>query len=747
MFVNRSQRHWRLVALIGLAILSFVLGVVGFLGVAIREIGSLSGWDWLDATYKTVLLFLNEYQGPDAVNEIPPALQLARVGAMASVLWGVWMAGISLLGERLLPLRLRWRPADVAFCGSAPELLNIARDFRRQHRDKRILLVVGNAGSPIAQQFRDELSGLVVAEEPSASVSTASLDRVKGRIYAAGNADDETLRIVRTIIRRESGDPLPSVPIEVTALLHDGAVRRTLPPSFVDVDRRCIDLAWVVPAELAVRALLQRISPDESPAKSHPRLHVLLLGSDTFAEALVLQIARNAYPRTAVTRITVVAPDASEFVQRVCMRYPALATDYQDRQLFGELHPLLDLKPLVRTGPTLSTADLEELERDGPISCAYVRGDDDVHTHAACLRLRQLRARCEGDFRIGAYFEERSAAAKSGAEESISADRDVFHIRSGEAYLGQHLDQLAVLYNYAYDNAVPAPEASEAEHNAARLRASEAWKSAQEWKRESSRHVADHVDVKLRAMGLEKLVDPQPFDCEAAKVLHSALGETPQLASHEHRRFCAERMLAGWLPVDQVVWDAAPPEALEAHRKELKDLRLNATLKASGLDATEIAKDERLVRAIAWATLQLPQTSLRLDGVDLAAHKDSRSARKRPVDVGVDFAEAVGRLQTLEGPVDYVAGDAILTGTDGERWPVRREVFERTYEPAGTEGRFRKRPLVVRVLRLDEPFSVAIGRDNVRLTGKSRDWLVQYGPGEYGIVSAGIFNRTYELLD
>jgi hypothetical protein len=41
-------------------------------------------------------------------------------------------------------------------------------------------------------------------------------------------------------------------------------------------------------------------------------------------------------------------------------------------------------------------------------------------------------------------------------------------------------------------------------------------------------------------------------------------------------------------------------------------------------------------------------------------------------------------VTTLEGPLSALAGDWIVNGTAGELWPVREDIFARTYEPAET---------------------------------------------------------------
>lgn len=44
-----------------------------------------------------------------------------------------------------------------------------------------------------------------------------------------------------------------------------------------------------------------------------------------------------------------------------------------------------------------------------------------------------------------------------------------------------------------------------------------------------------------------------------------------------------------------------------------------------------------------------------------------------------------GIIHTLEGDHTYVAGDYICTGVEGEQWPVKRSIFEATYEEV-TDG-------------------------------------------------------------
>lgn len=121
--------------------------------------------------------------------------------------------------------------------------------------------------------------------------------------------------------------------------------------------------------------------------------------------------------------------------------------------------------------------------------------------------------------------------------------------------------------------------------------------------------------------------------------------------------------------------------------------------------------------------------------------------RKKPVDVQVSFARDAGTLETLEGPVRYVAGTALLTGAAGDRWPVERAKFDVAYAPApGLNGIYRKRPIEVLAMRLRQATTVRVGPAGDLLQGRPGDWLVQYGPDDHGIVGAEIFVATYEFV-
>jgi len=125
-------------------------------------------------------------------------------------------------------------------------------------------------------------------------------------------------------------------------------------------------------------------------------------------------------------------------------------------------------------------------------------------------------------------------------------------------------------------------------------------------------------------------------------------------------------------------------------------------------------------------------------------------ARKRVLEVQVEFADSAMVVQTLEGPVTAGPGDAIITGIRGERWPVSSKRFALKYEPvpplvAGQDGRYRTRSIIVHAVAMQEAFAVTLPDKSSRLEGRAGDWLVDYGDGSLGAVAAEIFAATYEV--
>jgi hypothetical protein len=126
-------------------------------------------------------------------------------------------------------------------------------------------------------------------------------------------------------------------------------------------------------------------------------------------------------------------------------------------------------------------------------------------------------------------------------------------------------------------------------------------------------------------------------------------------------------------------------------------------------------------------------------------------ARKLEREIAVRFTPVACTVQTSEGVVHAMPGDAIITGTAGEHWRVSRARFSDKYRPvpptvAGEPGKYVSRPNRIMALPMTGEFEVLLADGISRLRGGAGEWLVDYGDGSLGIVSEAIFATTYEII-
>lgn len=143
--------------------------------------------------------------------------------------------------------------------------------------------------------------------------------------------------------------------------------------------------------------------------------------------------------------------------------------------------------------------------------------------------------------------------------------------------------------------------------------------------------------------------------------------------------------------------------------------------------------------------IELTELDLRGDAAAQRVVKDET--------VSVEFAAQPGELMSLEGPNRYAPGDAIITGSTGERWVVSRERFDAKYLPAsdalahGQSGAYRNHQVVVLAKCMDAAFTLQRSAGGDRLSGVAGDWVMQYAPGDYGVVQAARFAKVYRPVD
>jgi len=137
--------------------------------------------------------------------------------------------------------------------------------------------------------------------------------------------------------------------------------------------------------------------------------------------------------------------------------------------------------------------------------------------------------------------------------------------------------------------------------------------------------------------------------------------------------------------------------------------------------------------------------------VDLRNDPLARRYEKNEL-VTVRFATVDGSVASREGANTYKVGDALITGSTGDHWSVTRDRFDAKYTPIaplqhGQNGSYRNIPTPVLAKQIGEDFSVARSNGGDIIHGKAGDWLMQYAPGDNGIVQNAKFIKVYQLVN
>lgn len=164
-------------------------------------------------------------------------------------------------------------------------------------------------------------------------------------------------------------------------------------------------------------------------------------------------------------------------------------------------------------------------------------------------------------------------------------------------------------------------------------------------------------------------------------------------------------------------------------------------------DADDVCfKTFRTVRHLRFC----PKTSfhmLKLDHIDLRTDPAAASFVKNE-QVEVILAKTGGQLISREGINRYSLGDALITGSTGDQWSVSIDRFHTKYDPvpgtsAGGDGKYQSKPVSVLARQMSASFTVARTEGGDLLSGLANDWLLQYAPGDFGIVENARFRLVY----
>ena len=569
--VRERWRDYRWFVIGALWLVALLLGYIGFARHAAAAGQPRSATDLLYLTLQLFTLESGAVSGHKGWE-----LELARLLAPAVAAYTAVQALAEIFYQQLQLVRVRFIRDHVVMCGLGRKGYLLAQGFRQ--RGDRVVAIEQDEDNDLIEQCREQ--GVIVLIGNAGNQELLRQARVRKARYVVSVCGDDGANAEVAVHARElaedrQGKALMCILHLVDPQLCDLLREREIEMGKMDAFR----LEFFNVFDSGARVLLKEY-PAFSEGQSR-RAHLLVIGLGRMGESLVVHAARGWHARhTAAAerlRVTVIDREAERKTESLCLRYPQL----------GKVCELV-AQPMDVHWPEFQRADFL-FDPDGrcDVTIVYVCLDDDSLGLSAALALRQrvrehripIVVRMEQDAGLATLL---GGMDGGGGFENLHAFGLLDRTCRPDLLLGGTHEIIARAIHEGY---VGYRERLDEE-----LQVDPAmvpWESLTEEFRESCRRQADHIGLKLKAVGcgLSPLTD---WDAELFKF---GSEEVEQMARMEHQRWMDERRRDGWRlgPRDSkaqtnpnlVPWEQLPEEIKELNQDMVR--RFPAFLARVGL--------------------------------------------------------------------------------------------------------------------------------------------------------------------
>jgi voltage-gated potassium channel Kch len=595
----------------GLAVVSFVLGTVGF-GQRSNRLGEAHSVR--DSMYRSVQLFVLESGG--VADPVPWSLEVARVAAPLVLAYAAAWALVALFRDQARILGLRFLSGHVIVCGLGDKGFSLVRALSDDHR--RIVVVERDAENDLIGSAKERGALVLVGDAQDADLLRRAGVASAEHLVAVCGADSTNAEIGVTamhLVAERSSRPLRvSVHImdpDLCALLRTEELAMPPHAGFV--------LEFFNIFEKGARLLLE--DPVTSPLDRSDAGDAVLLvvGMGRFGSSVAVQASQRwaaSAEHTGGLRITLVSRDATEKRRRLVAHHPALAMHCRVEDCWD-----IDIE-------SADFCDAPFLRED--TSAVYVCLDDDRLAVSAALTLRgkltdsdvPVVIRLDHATGLGSLLGRGSAV--SGAFETLQPYGLMDQTMSCDALVGVY-ERMAQRLHATWEG---------------RELTRQEWKALADRFKASSRAQAEHTGAKLRAIGcgLAPLADAEGpgFRFHPDEIEH--------LAAMEHDRWC------GWTRARGYVYGEPRIDRSEFARRFLRLKGRHPDLKPWD-DLTDDRKDidRAFVRTLPDVLADVDQRIMRLPDTSLETQPAAdREVILASVDDVASIAGSMNRPQTEE---------------------------------------------------------------------------------------------------
>ena len=593
-----QQPLWRRVVRQGLpfvivllAVIAFSSGLVGFFK---QDCASRTGEsDWTIPFLKTVQLFLlNSGTENDSTHPNNWFLTIARFTAALwfLVVYSAIMRRI-VIEVRKLPLRLT-RKKHVVIAGLGPIGLQILDDLHEEERDEEVVVIESNPNSPWVEHARRQGADVIIGDATMGDVLDQARMKHASMAFVATGNDGVNLEIAAGLaesLQMENDSKRDKTKLYMH--IEDANLAASVQQHIGDMhDTKHLDLrVFNLPRTVAAHLITRQLWP-HVPQKHEEVAHFVIIGFGTMGQALAVQLARlGHFPNLKRSRFTIADREIERSAAAFLSRYPRFtswlpgqygvktfhdpadlwtdsslplpselavnnrdAVQYVANAKFEEIcsttadelfvHRLVDDFRSSSVKPVLFICGQQDRENfetaiaiKEKLTCL---GHPDVPTFAWMPRQPALVAALERDKRIQPFGECKTAAS---LEEIVRPMREELAVTLHKDY-EKHAVERAVKRG---EKRVPSP-----------------WDDRDRY-RESNLEAAEHLQIKLAALGYRLQYRDHPSEVEPVRFSRIQESKFDMLAIMEHNRWMAERFMSGWRFIEK----AKTPDEIKTNKE------------------------------------------------------------------------------------------------------------------------------------------------------------------------------------
>jgi hypothetical protein len=536
-FLKACERiEWPLT--VGMAILGFALGFIGFWqhfeGGAIPA----GDWNWTDVLYGTLQLFIMEVSADEGSSSWPLLLHVARLLAPFSLIWAAVRGFLAVARDKIEEGRrnrkFRTKKGHVVLLGTGKTGALLAKQFSERgdyvvHVDDDFEIDVSDKGE------RWSIEGSTTEE---VALRQARAGYAKEVVVSSGD-DHRNIRVVQGLDEHLSSDPMESnggsIPCYVEMSPEPGSpLHREEAANHLSKQGRLM-VRLFQPDRVAARVLVRKYPPhaERCPGPGDRPIHALVIGFDSFGKEVVKQLIRVChYLDLSKVQITIVAEQAVRSWRRFKKEVPAL-----EQVADVVFHPA---DPGAMTGD-----EWDELQSRGVFDAAYITTSDHDDAFAVAMDARDGLGSRTNPAKVVMCGSDASFLEPGGAQGKQVEIFDPEETAWTVGYLLKDVVERAAMGIHERYYSGRKPKADFGGRPA-----DKPWENLFEYLRDNNRDQADHIDVKLALLGSEQseLIDRAREMTESGVKPALPLDEIAleALAEVEHRRWWASTALAGY---------------------------------------------------------------------------------------------------------------------------------------------------------------------------------------------------------